>query len=215
MQKIRVVLGDDHQLFRDALIGLFQMEDDIDVVGKAPNGADLLRLARQFKPDVVIVDLCMPILNGIEVITRLRREALPCKSLCLTMHKDAKQVFAALDAGASGYVIKDNSYKELMRAIRCVMANQVFLSGELISGVLHRSRTPSGSMNPIEIPRLTSREREIAQLLSEGYSTKLIASKLYVSAKTVATHREHIFEKLKIHSIAELTRYIIREGFDP
>lgn len=191
------------------------MEEDIDVVGQAPNGADLLRLARQFKPDVVIVDLCMPILNGIEVITRLRREALPCKSLCLTMHKDANQVFAALDAGASGYVIKDNSYKELIRAIRCVMANQVFLSGELIGGVLHRSRTPSESMNPIEIPRLTSREREIAQLLSEGYSTKVIASRLYVSAKTVATHREHIFEKLKIHSIAELTRYIIREGFDP
>jgi len=215
MRKIRVVIGDDHQLFRDALIGMFQMEDDIDVVGQAPNGADLLRLARQVKPDVVIVDLCMPILNGIEVIARLRREALPCKSLCLTMHKDAPQVFAALDAGASGYVIKDNSYKELMRAIRCVMANQVFLSGELIGGVLHRVRNPSESGAAIDIPRLTSREREIAQLLSEGYSTKVIAGRLYVSAKTVATHREHIFEKLKIHSIAELTRYIIREGFDP
>jgi DNA-binding NarL/FixJ family response regulator len=212
MTKIRVILGDDHGIVREGLVALLQLEEDIQVIGEAQNGAELLQLVRKLKPDVVVVDISMPILNGIEVVTRLSADPLPCKLLCLTMHKETHKVVAALDAGASGYVIKDSSHKELVRAIRSVMANQVFLSGELIGTVLQHCRHPTALPATFAVPRLTNREREVAQLLSEGHSTKAIARRLYVSAKTIATHREHIFEKLGIHSIAELTRYIVEEG---
>ncbi|MBV8659995.1 MAG: response regulator transcription factor [Burkholderiales bacterium] len=210
--KIRVVLGDDHGIVREGLVALLQREPDIEVIAEARDGAQLIQLARQLKPDVVITDLSMPILNGMEVITRLSAEALPCKLLCLSVHDQAEKVVAALDAGASGYVLKDNSYEELARGIRRVMANQIYLSGELIGTVMHSCRQPTAHYEAIKLPRLTAREREVAQLFSEGQTTQAIANRLHLSTKTIATHREHIFSKLGIQTIAELTRYVVREG---
>jgi len=120
----------------------------------------------------------------------------------------------ALNAGAAGYVLKDNSYEELARGIRRVMANQTYLSGELIGSVMQAYRSPSHVHEPIKLPRLSPREREVAQLFSEGHTTQAIAQRLHLSAKTIATHRENIFRKLGIHTIAELTRYVMREGMN-
>ncbi|GAB3255474.1 response regulator transcription factor [Chitinimonas naiadis] len=209
---IRVIIGDDHGIVREGLVALLQRETDIEVIAQAANGSELLQLARSLKPDVVITDLSMPILNGMEVITRLSSEPLPCKLLCLSVHDDIQHVVDALNAGAAGYVLKDNSYEELARGIRRVMANQTYLSGELIGSVMQAYRSPTQVHELIKLPKLTSREREVAQLFSEGQSTQAIADRLHLSTKTIATHRENIFKKLGIHTIAELTRYAVREG---
>lgn len=209
---IRVIIGDDHGIVREGLVALLQREADIEVIGTARNGSELLQLARKLSPDVVITDLSMPQLNGIEVITRLCAEPLPCKLLCLSVHNEPTKVLGALQAGAAGYVLKENSYEELARGIRRVMANQVFLSGELVGMVVQSCRSPIPTQEAIKLPQLTAREREVAQLFSEGLSTQAIAQRLHLSAKTISTHREHIFSKLDIQSVAELTRYAIREG---
>jgi len=211
--RIRIVLGDNHAMVREGLIALLQRESDMEVLAQARNGLELVQLARSLKPDVVIADMAMPILNGLEVIRRLSGEATPCKLLCLSVNDGLQQVMAALEAGAAGYVLKENPYEELVRGIRRVMANQIFLSGELIGSVIHASRAPApAAAETIRLPQLTTRERQIAQLFAEGYTTNDIAGMLFLSAKTIATHRENMFRKLGIHSIAELTRYAIREG---
>ncbi|SFZ79544.1 response regulator [Chitinimonas taiwanensis] len=209
---IRLILADDHAVVREGLIALLQRERDIEVMAQARNGMELLQLARTLKPDVVVTDIGMPIMNGLEAIRRLSSEALPCKLLCLSVSDRPQEVMAALDAGAAGYVLKDNSFDELARGIRRVMANQIYLSGELIGSVMHACRSPAAAREVIKLPQLTPRERQIAQLFAEGHSTQAIAKRLFLSAKTVASHREHLFKKLDIHSIAELTRYALREG---
>jgi DNA-binding NarL/FixJ family response regulator len=212
---IRVVVADDHAMIREGLVSLLQREADIKVLAQACDGMELLHLVRSHHPDLVILDIAMPVLNGIEVMRRLRTDETPCKLLCLSVNNQHQDVIAALDAGASGYVLKENSYDELSRAIRRVMANQIYLSGELLGGVLNAVRQP-GTPEPSQcLPRLTARERQVAQLFAEGHSTKSIARMLFLSDKTIASHRENTFRKLGIHSIAELTRYAMREGLSP
>ena len=212
---IRVVVADDHGMIREGLVSLLQREADIKVLAQACDGMELLHLVRSHHPDLVILDLAMPVLNGIEVMRRLRADETRCKLLCLSVNSQHKDVIAALDAGASGYVLKENSYDELSRAIRRVMANQIYLSGELLGGVLNAVRQPAKPELTQCLPRLTARERQVAQLFAEGHSTKSIARMLFLSDKTVASHRENTFRKLGIHSIAELTRYAMREGLSP
>lgn len=209
---IRVVVADDHGMIREGLVSLLQREADIKVLAQACDGMELLHLVRSHHPDLVILDLAMPVLNGIEVMRRLRADGTPCKLLCLSVNNQHRDVIAALDAGASGYVLKENSYDELSRAIRRVMANQIYLSGELLGGVLNAVRQPATPEPTQCLPRLTARERQVAQLFAEGHSTKSIARMLFLSDKTIASHRENTFRKLGIHSIAELTRYAMREG---
>lgn len=215
--KIRVILGDDHRIMIEGLCALLAEETDIEVIGTASDGGELLRLTQELKPDVLITDLSMPVLNGLEVITRLRAENNPCRIICLTLHNDTPRVLAVLHAGASGYVLKQNSFEELVRAIHRVMFNQLFISGELLNMVVQTTRCamPISAAEKFRLPQLTPREREVAQLFSEGETTKTIAHRLNLSAKTIATHREHIFFKLDIRSIAELTRYMLREGLTP
>jgi DNA-binding NarL/FixJ family response regulator len=209
---LRIVVADDHAMIREGLIALLQREADMEVLAQARNGIELLHLVRSVRPDVAILDIGMPIMNGMEAIRRLAAESMPCKMLCLSVNNQHQEVIAALDAGASGYVLKENSYDELARAVRRVMANQVYLSGELIGGVLHAARSPAAVEVPLRLPQLTARERQIAQLFAEGHSTKSIARLLFLSDKTIASHRENTFRKLGIRSIAELTRYAMREG---
>lgn len=210
--KIRAVLGDDHSMLCEALVTLLRREPDIEVLAHASQGLDLLRLARLLKPDVVIADVSMPLLNGIEVVRRIRQEMLPSKVLCLSASAQSSQVLAALEAGAAGYVLKENCYDELVRAIRHIAGHQIFLSAELVAPIMNAYRT-AGQVNEVLMPPpLTWREREVTQLFAEGCSTQQVAKRLHISAKTVATHRAHVFRKLNISSVAELTRYAVKHG---
>ncbi|HUG26180.1 response regulator transcription factor [Piscinibacter sp.] len=209
---IRVVLADDHRIVREGLGALLAREADIDLVGQAQDGLAAVKLARDLHPDVVVTDISMPGLNGIEAIRRIRSEDPAPRVLCLSVHDDSRMVLAVLDAGAAGYVLKHCSYEELAQAIRKVMANQIHLSAELVGIVVEEVRARAAPKANDARAALTPREREMVQLLSEGHTTQQIAERLHVSAKTVATHREHVLHKLHIKGIAELTRYALREG---
>jgi DNA-binding NarL/FixJ family response regulator len=209
---IRVVLADDHRMMRDGLRALLTRESEFDVVGLAEDGIGAVKLARELRPDVVVTDLAMPGLNGVDAIRRIRAADSRVRVLCLSMHNESQLVLAVLDAGASGYVLKDGSFEELAIAIRKVMANQVYLSADLVGIVVNEVRARGEPGPKFQPTQLTPREREIVQLLSEGNSTRQIADRLHVSGKTVATHRENILRKLQLDGIAALTRYALREG---
>lgn len=209
---IRVVVADDHRIVRDGLCALLARESDIELVGQADDGLSAVKLARHLQPDIVVTDVSMPGLNGVEATRRIRTEEPSVRVLCLSVHDDSRMVLAVLDAGASGYVLKDSSFDELALAIRKVTANQVYLSPDLVGIVVGEVRNRHAPKAAAQQAVLTPREREMVQLFSEGHSTQQIAERLHVSVKTVATHRENVLHKLGIHSIAELTRYALREG---
>lgn len=208
--KIRAVVVDDHRVIREGLCALLAREPDIEIVGQADDGLAALRLARQLRPDVLITDVAMPGLNGIEATRRLRTDQPEVRVICLSMHDDSRMVLSVLDAGASGYVLKESSFDELAHAVRTVMSNQIHLSAKLVGIVVQevRQRQAPGAA-PMA---LTPREREVVQLLAEGFSTQQVAERLHLSHKTVATHREHVMQKLNFTSLAQLTRYALREG---
>jgi len=208
-----VVLADDHQIVREGLGVLLDREADIQVVGQVEDGLSLVRLNRQLCPDVVVTDISMPGLNGFEAIVRILDGNPHAKVICLTVHGETRLVRAALDAGASGYLLKGCSFAELIQAVRGVVDKRIYLSPELVSGVIQDYRQGSMDTKDATLNQLSSREREILQLLAEGLATHHIAKRLHLSEKTVASHREHIMKKLQINNIAELTRYAIREGF--
>ncbi|MDZ7589271.1 MAG: response regulator transcription factor [Rubrivivax sp.] len=209
---IRVLLADDHRIVRDGLAMLIGREPDFELVGVAEDGSVAVRLARELQPDVVVTDISMPGMNGIEAVRRIRAEGGEVQVLCLSVHDEDRLVLAMIDAGASGYLLKECSFEELTLAIRQVMARRIYLSAAL-SGVLVREvrnrRSPPAAT---AWSTLTAREREMVQLFSEGHTTQEIANRLHVSPKTVATHRENILHKLQVRGIAELTRYALREG---
>lgn len=215
---IRVGLADDHRIMRDGLCALLGRQADMEVVGTAADGLEAVRLAREQQPDVMITDINMPGLNGIEAVRRICSEQPQVRMLCLSVHDDSRTVLAVLHAGAAGYVLKDSSCDELAGAIRKVMGRQIYLSPELVTVVVGEwrqqvDRPPAASTaSAPSAPRLTPRERELVQLLSEGFGTQDIAERLHVSSKTVATHREHVMHKLNMGSVAELTRFALREG---
>lgn len=209
---VRVALADDHRLVRAGLRALLASEPDLQVVGMASDGLEAVRLARELRPDVLVTDVSMPGLNGVEAIRRIHAEQPGVRTLCLSMHDTHRMVLAALDAGARGYVLKEGPGEELGLAIRQVMANHIYLSAELVGIVVGEMR--QRQLRPTEPAGepLTPRERELVQLLSEGYSSAEVAERLHVSIKTVGTHREHVMSKLGMHSVAEITRYALREG---
>jgi DNA-binding NarL/FixJ family response regulator len=209
---IRIVLADDHRIVRDGLCALLAREKDIELIGQADDGLGAVRLARELRPDIVVTDVSMPGLNGVEATRRIRTDEPSVRVLCLSVHAESRMVLAVLEAGASGYVLKDCSYDELALAIRKAMADQIHLSAELVGLVVKEVRSRGQPQVAGSNPALTPREREMVQLLSEGLSTQQIADRLHVSIKTVATHREHVMQKLDISSLAELTRYALCEG---
>ena len=209
---IRIVLADDHHIVRDGLRSLLEEQDDMEVVAETDNGREAVALAAQLRPDVVVMDVGMPDLNGIEAARQVRGRAPGSRVVALSMHSDRRFVAGMLEAGASGYVIKDAAFEELARAIRAVHEGRTFLCPAVAGVIVEDYLGRRAATQPAPARLLTPREREVLQLLAEGSSTKQTAARLGVSAKTIETHRSHIMEKLAIRSVAELTKYAIREG---
>ncbi len=208
----RVLLADDHKILRQGLRTLLEQEEDIHVVGEADNGRSSVKLAGKLSPDVIIMDVAMPDLNGIDATRRITEAEPKARVLALSMHSDGRYVKGMLQAGARGYILKDCAAEELTRAIRIVMAGQIYVSPG-VTGAIVDDYVRQLSATPVDqTATLTRREREVLQLLAEGGSTANIASELHVSVKTIETHRKHIMDKLGLRSIAELTKYAIREG---
>ncbi len=209
---IRVLLADDHKIVRDGLRNLLEAQPDIDVIAEAENGRMAVQLARKLSPGIVIVDIAMPGLNGIEATREMLRHDPTTKIIALSMHSDKRFVGEMLKAGASAYLLKDCAFEELVTAIRAVLADKTYLSpmiGSVIVDSFVRRPEEAGTS---AFSLLTKREREVLQLLAEGKNTKEIADRLYVSVKTIETHRTHIMEKVHVRTVAELTKYAIREG---
>ena len=208
----RVLLADDHQLVRGGLRALLERQPGLEVVGEAGDGRKAVWAARDLRPDLVVMDVEMPGLNGIEATRQIVSEVGGVRVLCLSMHGSARFVEAAFEAGASGYLLKDSATEELSLAVDTVLAGRTYVSpaiaGEALDSMLHHARWPAGTA----FSRLTSREREVLQLLAEGRSTREIAGRLCLSLKTVYYHREQLMEKLDIRSVAGLTRYAIEQG---
>lgn len=208
---IRTLLADDHQLFRQGMAELLMREEGFDLVGQTGDGLTCVEMARELRPNVVITDLTMPSLNGIDVTRRVVGALPDTKVVCVSIHDESHMVCAAIEAGAAGFILKSCAFDELARCVRAVSANQVYLCPAIASVVVTQCRQGATRATSTRAT-LTPREREIAQLLAEGYSTKQIAYKLTISVKTVGTHREHLMRKLRITSIAALTRYAMHEG---
>lgn len=212
MNKVRIALADDHKLFRMGLRQLIERHPEVTIIGEAATGLEAISIAKEHTPDVVLMDISMPELNGIEAARRLHEELPEVRVVIVSMHSDRRYVLEALRAGVRGYLLKDSSPEEIFRAIQKVMSNQFYLSPQINEQVIAGFVQQGGSTAPSAFDILSGREREVLQLLVEGKSTKQIADLLNLSAKTVETHRMHIMDKLDIHTLPELTRYALREG---
>jgi DNA-binding NarL/FixJ family response regulator len=209
---IKVLIVDDHQIMREGLRSLLEKESDIQVLGEAEDGRMIQRMARELQPDVIIMDVAMPDLNGIEATRQVVAELPGIKIIALSMHSDRRFVLNMLKAGATGYMLKDCAFKELAKAIRVVMSNKVFLSPEVADIVVQDYLSTTQPTESSAFNQLSPREREVLQLIAEGKTSALIGESLHISVKTVETHRQQIMVKLKIRTVAELTKYAIREG---
>ncbi|MBU0995233.1 MAG: response regulator transcription factor [Proteobacteria bacterium] len=209
--KTRILVVDDHKIIRDGLRLLFQQQSDMEVIAEADNGQTALQLVRKLKPNVMVLDISMPQLNGIDLAMQISSEFPEVKMIALSMHTDRRFVEAMLAANVSGYVLKRSAFEELAGAVRWALAGRVFLS-PYISDIVVKAYMNGQKIRGESNNNLTAREREILQLLSEGNKTKGIASQLHISIKTVDTHRRQIMTKLNVESIAELTKFAIREG---
>ena len=211
---IKVVLADDHQIVRHGLRSLLSAEPDIEVVGEADNGRAVIRLVQELSPQVVIMDISMPDLNGIEATRQILSDFSGVKVIALSMHSDSIFVLNMFKAGASGYLLKDCALEELVKAVRTVMNRKVYLSPSISDIVVKDfviGWSPEDSSSSA-YSILTAREREVLQLMAEGKTTNQIAESLCISVKTVEAHRKQLMTKLDIHSVAELTKYAIRQG---
>ena len=209
---IKILLADDHKIVSDCLKPLINKQPDMKVVGEAENGRRVVALAKKLNPNVVIMDIAMPDLNGVEATRQIVAKCPGVKVITLSMNSDRRYVKGMLRAGASGYLTKSCSLEELMSAIRIVVANKKYLSPDISGVVISESLAQSSTDKPSASSILTMREREVLQLLAEGKTVKHIASQLYLSIRTVHTHRTKIMKKLNIESVAELTKYALREG---
>jgi DNA-binding NarL/FixJ family response regulator len=210
---IRVLIADDHKIMLAGLRSLLEKQTDFDVVGEAENGRKAVQMTLEKAPDVVVMDVSMPDLNGMEATTQIVENNKKTRVIALSMHSDKRFVMGMLRAGASGYLLKDCASQELANAIYQVAAGKKYLSPE-ITGVVIDDFLLGGATEGVAATAsvLSAREREVLQLIAEGWSTKQIASHLYVSIKTIETHRRQIMKKLDLHTIADLTKYAVREG---
>ena len=209
---IRTIIADDHKIIRDGLTSLLDNEEDIEVVAQAADGHSTVELARKMVPDVVIMDIGMPGLNGIEATRQITSEISYIKVVALSMHSDKKFVTEMLKAGASGYLLKNCAFEELANAIHTVMEGKTYLSPSMAELIVDNfvRKTPGQDDSAFSV--LTNREREVLQLLAESSTTKQAARQLHISTKTVETHRLKIMKKLNLDNMVALTKYAVREG---
>jgi DNA-binding NarL/FixJ family response regulator len=208
MKKTRILLADDHRMVRQGFRLILQAQEDMEVIGEAGNGREAVELAKSLKPDVVVMDVTMPELNGIEATRRIREAEPFVRVLALSVHRDGIYVRETVRAGAEGYILKESADSELIAAVRAVAQGNSYLSPEIAGSVLKDYR--KHATNPIDL--LSSREREVLQLIAEGRTTKEIAASLNLSVYTVDGHRTRIMEKLGLHSVGELVRFAVRSG---
>lgn len=214
MNTISILLADDHKIIREGLRALIRQQKNMAVVAEAEDGREAVNLAREHGPDVVIMDVAMPGLNGMEATRQILSDVPDTRIIALSMHSDRRFVAEMLKAGARGYLLKDSAFEEMVMAVKEVMAGKTYLSptvaGMVVDDYVRRISVPAGT--DTSIPRLTPREREVLQMIAEGKSTKEVAAELTISVKTVETFRRQIMNKLDIHNIAELTKFALREG---
>jgi two-component system response regulator NreC len=208
MKRIRILLADDHAVVRQGFKMILGAEADMEIVGEAGTGREAIELAESLKPDVVVMDVAMPEMNGIEATRRVATSVPHARVIALSMHKDSVYVREVLRAGARGYLLKDSGANDLVTAVRAVAKGEGYLSPAVSDAVLDDYRKHVS--NPIDL--LSSREREVLQMLAEGKTNKEIASILNLSVYTVDAHRGRIMEKLNVHSINELVRFAVRNG---
>ena len=209
---IKVLLADDHAIVREGLRSLLEKEPDVEIVAEAEDGRKALELVREFVPDIVIMDITMPNLNGVDATHKIVSEFPKVRIIALSIHSNRRFVSDMLKAGASGYILKECLFDELSQAIRTVSAGGNYLSPRITSVVVDDYLKHISTTTKSQLTILTDREREVLQLLAEGRTTKQIASDLHVSTKAIEANRRKIMTKLDIHSVAELTKYAVREG---
>jgi len=213
MTKTRVLLAEDHTIVRKGLCALLDAEPSIEVIGEAQDGREALLKAEQLHPDIVLMDISMPGLNGLEATRQIKKRFPEVKVLILTVHSDEEYIRQILRAGASGYLVKQAAPNELISAIEAIQRGESYLSPSVSKKVVQEYvQHAAGAAEEDSYERLTDREREVLQLIAEGNSTRDIAELLHLSVKTAETHRARLMRKLDIHSTAELTQYAIRKG---
>lgn len=207
----KVLIADDHQLFREGLVNLLSSAPDIEVIAEAEDGKEATEKAKQLKPDVLLIDIGMPHMNGIEATRILKKDMPELKIIAVSMHSDRQFVKGILEAGADGYLLKNCTYRQLIDAIQSVNSGKKYLSDDItemiIKGYLDPSETEAETYT-----ELSEREMEILKLYAEGKSTREISEKLFISVKTVGTHKQHILEKLGLKTNADMVKYAIKEG---
>jgi DNA-binding NarL/FixJ family response regulator len=212
IMSVRVILADDHTIVRHGLSKLLQQEQDMEVIAQARDGHSTVELTRELSPDMVIMDIGMPDLNGIEATRQIVREFPQVKVVGLSMHSGRKFVIEMLRAGASGYLLKDCALEELTTAVRTVLDGKIYLSPSISDVVVENFVRRSSKKDDSAFSMLSQREREVLQLMAEGKTTKQIARRLHISPKTVEGHRLRLMTKLDMDSVAKLTKYAIQEG---
>lgn len=209
--KIKIIVADDHQLFREGLVNLLFSAPKIEVIAQAENGLETIEKAKHFKPDVVLIDIAMPKMNGIEATRKLKKEMPEVKIIAVSMHSDKQYVKGILEAGADGYLLKNCTYRQLTDAIQSVYLGKKYLSEDVtelvINGYLDPAKSESDSYS-----QLSEREKEIFILFAEGKTTREIGEKLFISVKTVGTHKQHVLEKLDLRTTADMVKYALKKG---
>ncbi len=209
---IRIILADDHAILRHGLSKLIQQQSNMEVIAQAGDGHSIVDLTRELSPDVVVMDIGMPDLNGIDATMQIKRDFPKVNVIGLSMHSGKKFISEMLKAGALGYLLKDCAFEELISAINTVMEGKTYLSPSISEVIVENYVRPSNQEESSAFSTLSQREREVLQLLAEGKTTKQIGMTLHISSKTVEGHRLRIMSKLNIDNVASLTKYAIREG---
>jgi len=212
-QKVRIVIAEDHTILREGLRSLLSSEPNFEIVGEAEDGREAIKCVEKFRPDLILTDLSMPRMNGMEAIKEIKTQSPKTKVLVLTVHKAEEYILATFRAGANGYLLKDSTHAELVMAVKKVLSGKQYISPEIsekvIEGYLEGKKTLKSQTS---WETLTQREREILKLIAEGYKNKEIAEDLCISVKTVEKHRANLMEKLDLHSIQALTAFAIEKG---
>ncbi len=213
MAKIRVLVVDDHTIVRDGICALLALTGDIEVIGEATNGSEALKMVKELNPDVVIMDIAMPIMGGLEATRRINKEFSRIKILVLTQHDDKEYVFSVIESGASGFISKAAASSELVSGIRAVYRGDSYLSPAVAKLLVENYQHTAGKQTGQDpYGQLTERERDVLKLLAEGYSTQEIADILVITPKTVEGHKTNLMAKLGIHNRIELVKYALRKG---